>query len=62
MNCNSTTCLKCESVAHPGQDCVKAKTKNQELEQVGVKPCPHCATYVHKYDGCNFITCASNIC
>ncbi|KAI9899838.1 hypothetical protein N3K66_004100 [Trichothecium roseum] len=64
MKCLSSTCTACHT-SHVGSGCagdkghassiLDAKTK----EQLGIKDCPECDSPIHKYDGCNHVTCAT---
>lgn len=69
MECFKDTCLKCNHVAHPGQDCYSLgkvagnirHSIEDKMTETMIIHCPGCQTALFKNEGCNKVTCVCGI-
>jgi hypothetical protein len=67
VNCKTTSCLHHRVPWHADETCAEYDKRNQTLQEAekasekairgSSKPCPSCKRDVHKFAGCNHITC-----
>lgn len=66
--CKVRYCLVCEVPFHEGQTCAQYQArvlqqrttdeqKSLDLVHEGSRPCPGCGANIHKFDGCDQMTC-----
>ena len=59
--CKAISCRRHNKVHLPGQTCApfveQHESESKEMVEKTSKACPSCGSRVHKYEGCNHITC-----
>ncbi|KAJ3435625.1 ubiquitin conjugating enzyme 7 interacting protein-related [Anaeramoeba flamelloides] len=59
IGCGVSYCRKCGDIWHIGPTCLEKKDFEKTMELLkDYRRCPNCGNGVHKYTGCNRVTCA----
>ena len=69
-DCGGWTCIKCDTVKHPGITCAENVSQQAEKEarnsqeeassqylSFKTKVCPKCGIHTDKYEGCDHVIC-----
>lgn len=57
--CEKYTCSKCFMIIDDNHQCKEENLKSAEMIRKDTKPCPNCATRIHKIEGCDQMWCTS---
>lgn len=55
--CEAVVCLRCLELKGEGHTCQETAVATATMLKRDTKPCPKCASMIHKIDGCNQIWC-----
>ncbi|KAJ3428034.1 splicing factor 3b subunit [Anaeramoeba flamelloides] len=59
IGCGVSYCRKCGDIWHIGPTCLEKKDLEKTMELLkDYRRCPNCGNGVHKYTGCNKVTCS----